>query len=150
MNKKLAIVLVGAAFLAGFMPFVAVKMNGFQPASAQANADILVNLDQRDLKRLDELVGRFNRSQGDNLMVISPTIDSGPWIHDVHTDGTEIVWTVDNTRDAYSSPKEKQTYTCASVEKIETSERYVLQLSKCGGGQRDKLPILDIDKNRER
>ncbi|MEY9093177.1 hypothetical protein [Paenibacillus sp. RC84] len=150
MNKKLAIVFMGAAFLAGFMPFVAVKTNWLQPAAVQANADILVNLDQRDLKRLDRLVDRFKRAQGDRLMVVSPAIDSGPWIHDVYTDGTEIVWTVDNNRDVYSSRKQKQTYTCASVEKIETSERYALQLSKCGDGQNDKLPILEIDKNRER
>ncbi|MFS0837990.1 hypothetical protein [Paenibacillus sp. 1P03SA] len=149
MNKKLAIVLMGAAFLAGFMPYVAVKAHWFQPSAVGANPGILVNLDQRDMNRLDELVDRFNRDQGDYLMVISPTIDSGPWIHDVHTDGTQITWTVDNTRDGYSSPKQKQTYKCASIEKIETSESYGIQLSKCGG-QGDKLPILDIEKNRER
>ncbi|SEG09294.1 protein of unknown function [Paenibacillus sp. UNC499MF] len=150
MNKKLAIVLMGVAFLAGFMPYAVVKTHWFQPSVVQANADILVNLDQRDLKRLDELVDRFNRAQGDYLMVISPTIDSGPWIHDVHTDGTQIAWTVDNTRDAHSSPKQQQTYKCASIEKIETTERYGIQLSECGGGQGDKLPILDIEKNSER
>lgn len=149
MNKKLAFVLMGVAFLAGFMPYVAVKTHWFQPEADQATPGILMNFDQRDLKRLDMLVDRFNRAQGDNLMVITPTIDSSPWIHDVYSDGTQILWTVDNTRDAHSSPKQKQTYECASIEKVETSERYVLQLSKCGG-QGEELPILDIEKKRQR
>lgn len=110
---------------------------------------ILHHFDQTDIRRLDEMVERHRVGKGDYLMLIPPIVDGGYWIHDVHSDGREISWTIDNTRDGMSASADqgKRTYTCKGISKSETDERYVYTLEQCNNEER-KLPIFSVSKVR--
>jgi hypothetical protein len=108
---------------------------------------ILHNFDQADIDRLNEMVQRHENGKGDYLMLIPPIIDGGYWIHDVHSDGREITWTIDNTRDGMSSERGKQIYRCKSISQHETKEQYVYTLSQCDNQGEKSFPILSISKS---
>jgi hypothetical protein len=80
--------------------------------SSDSRDTILYRFDKRDIKRLDELVQRHSNGKGDYLMLIPPVVDGGYWIHDVHSNGREITWTIDNTRDGMSAGGKVETYKC--------------------------------------
>jgi hypothetical protein len=86
------------------------------PASNKNNLErdeiILHRFDRVEIERLNELVKRHQDGKGDYLMLIPPIIDGGYWIYDMHSNGKEITWTIDNTRDGMSSDRGKQVYRC--------------------------------------
>ena len=102
------------------------------------NEFILVNFDIKDFKLLEELVNRFKEGKGDNLMIIPPIIDGGYWIHDVMSNGREIYWMVDNTRDGMSSDRGKVEYICKAIDINESEEYYTIELSKCNDFMEDE------------
>lgn len=114
---------------------------------ADPREDILHHFEQTDIRRLDEMVKRHGEGKGDYLLLIPRTVDGGYWIHDVHSNGREITWTIDNTRDGMSSEQGKMTYKCKVIGKSETDEHHVYTLEQCNNEQR-KLPIFSISKDR--
>ncbi|WP_169090846.1 DUF4362 domain-containing protein [Paenibacillus sp. PL91] len=86
---------------------------------------ILHHFNKADAERLNEMVHRHKNEKGDYLMLIPPIIDGGYWIHDVHSNGREITWTIDNTRDRMSSECGKLVYNCKSINMNEIKEQYV-------------------------
>lgn len=109
---------------------------------------ILLHFDQKDLKELNDLVTRFKEGKGKYIMLIPPIVDGGYWIHDVYSNGRVIEWSIDNTRDGMSgSSKGVKTYSCQSIERVETEELYTIYLSECEGFNADeKLPVFSILK----
>ncbi|MBD2870268.1 DUF4362 domain-containing protein [Paenibacillus arenilitoris] len=108
---------------------------------------VLHRFDRQDAERLNEMVGRHADGKGDYLMLIPPIVDGGYWIHDVHSDGRNITWTVDNTRDGMSSQQGKTVYRCKAVSVDEQDERYVYTLEQCEGYDEQSLPILAVPKD---
>ena len=117
-----------------------------QQDSSDDRETILSRFDNKDIKRLDEFVQRHQNGNGDYLMLIPPIIDGGYWIHDVHSDGKEITWTIDNTRDGMSAERGKSVYTCKRISKQEESDFYVYTLDQCENQGDKSLPILRIPK----
>ncbi|MNJ48394.1 hypothetical protein D3C77_435870 [compost metagenome] len=115
---------------------------------ANRNNSILINFDEKDLGQLKDLVSRFKEGKGDYLMLIPPIIDGGYWIHDVYSNGGEIEWSIDNTRDGMSGTgKGIRKYTCQSIDKYETEEFFTIELSKCENHEpNEKLPVITIWK----
>lgn len=107
---------------------------------------ILHHFDKVDAERLNEMVQRHQNGKGDYLILIPPIIDGGYWIHDVHSNGSEITWTIDNTRDGMSSERGKQVYQCKSISMHEKKEHYVYTLEQCDNEGEKSLPILSILK----
>lgn len=108
----------------------------------------LFNFDQKDFHRLKEMVDRFNEGKGDNLMLIPPIIDGGYWIHDVMSNGREIFWAVDNTRDGMSSDRGKKEFICKAIDIIESDEYYTFELSKCNNfKEHEKLHMVSFVKD---
>lgn len=110
---------------------------------------ILHHFNKVDVERLNEMVQRHQNGKGDYLMLIPPIIDGGYWIHDVHSNGREITWTLDNTRDGMSSERGKQVYRCKSISMNETKEHYVYTLDQCDNEGKKSLPILSILKEKD-
>lgn len=76
-------------------------------------------------------------------MLIPPIIDSGYWIHEVRSDGRQVTWTVDNTRDAHSD-QTKKVYRCKGISKLEEKEQYVYVLEQCDNEGERSLPIFSV------
>ncbi|WP_054958520.1 DUF4362 domain-containing protein [Paenibacillus dakarensis] len=113
------------------------------------NEFFLVNFDNKDFKRLEELANRFKEGKGDNLMLIPPIIDGGYWIHDVMSNGSEIYWAVDNSRDGMSSNRGKAEYICKAIDIRESEDHYTFELSKCNNFKEDeKLGMVSFLKER--
>lgn len=111
------------------------------------NKSIIINFDQVDLDRVDEMVNRFNEGKGDNLMIVSTTVEGGPIIHDVNSNGKEIHWIVDNTRDAWSD-QGKTEYVCKSIRMNERDNEFLdVELSKCNNFKEDEqLRLISFRK----
>ncbi|MBP1989781.1 DUF4362 domain-containing protein [Paenibacillus eucommiae] len=107
---------------------------------------ILHHFNKVDVERLDEMVQRHKNGKGDYLMLIPPIIDGGYWIHDVHSNGREVTWTIDNTRDGMSSEHGKQIYRCKKINMIETKDDYVYTLDQCDNEGEKSIPIFSILK----
>lgn len=107
---------------------------------------ILHHFNKADAERLNEMVHRHKNEKGDYLKLIPPIIDGGYWIHDVHSNGREITWTIDNTRDGMSSERGKLVYSCKSINMNETKEHYVYTLDECDNEGEKSLSILSIPK----
>lgn len=63
---------------------------------------VLTNFDDIDYERMNVFYERFHERKGDNVMLISPTIDSGPIIYDLISNGSQVWFSMDETRDGYS------------------------------------------------
>jgi len=79
-------------------------------------------------------------------MLIPPIIDGGYWIHDVQSNGREVIWTIDNTRDGMSSEHGKQVYRCKRISMDETNDRYVYTLNQCDNEGEKSIPIFSLPK----
>ncbi|WP_141692401.1 DUF4362 domain-containing protein [Paenibacillus pectinilyticus] len=115
-----------------------------------ATNSVIFHLDRADLERVDKMVTRFNEGQGDNLMIIEPGMDSGPAIHDVISNGKEINWIVDNSRDAWSTDKGKTEYVCKLIRIHERDSDFIdVELSKCKNYKDDdQLRVLSFRKEK--
>ncbi|WP_108995815.1 DUF4362 domain-containing protein [Paenibacillus agaridevorans] len=111
--------------------------------------NILHRFNQADIERLNEMVHRHREGKGDYLLLIPPAFDGGYWIHDVHSNGRTITWTIDNTRDGMSSgaDKGKQEFICQNIQLRENSERYVYTLEQCAGEDDEILPVFTYRKD---
>ncbi|QGQ99543.1 DUF4362 domain-containing protein [Paenibacillus psychroresistens] len=109
----------------------------------------LINFDLKDYEHLKTMVTRFKEGKGDNLMIIQATLEGVPSIHDVMSNGREIRWTVDNSRDPYSSDKGKTEYICRAIDIKETNDHYNFELSKCNNyEEKEKLRLVSFLKER--
>lgn len=115
---------------------------------ANRNHSILISFDEKDLEQLEDLVSRFKEGKGHNLMLIPPVVDGGYWIHDVYSNGREIEWTIDNTRDGMSGDgRGIRKYTCKAIDKNETEELFTIELSQCDGFEpNEKFSVISIWK----
>ncbi|MEC0370624.1 DUF4362 domain-containing protein [Paenibacillus chibensis] len=145
MNKWVWILTVIVLVLIGGLVY-SVRMNS-EMKSSYMQKGILTNFDQSDLKRMNSLYERFKNQQGDHLMLITPTIDSGPVIYNLTTNGTEIHWTVDYTRDSNSVNK-KITYVCKDMMKEEDMNGTIYSVTHCGGYDEDERlgPVIFAKK----
>jgi len=100
---------------------------------------VLTNFNRLDYERMNKFYERFQDHKGDNLMLISPTTDSGPIIYDVNSNGSEIRFTTDATRDIYSGEKEKITYFCKEMNKEEGNHNNIFTVSNCKGFEKDDV-----------
>jgi hypothetical protein len=107
---------------------------------------ILHNFNMLDVDRLNEMVQRHKEGKGDYLMLIPPIIDGGYSIHDVHSNGREVTWTIDNTRDGMSSEHGKQVYRCKRISMDETKEHYVYILNQCDNEGEKSITIFSLLK----
>ncbi|MCY9698220.1 DUF4362 domain-containing protein [Paenibacillus alginolyticus] len=107
---------------------------------------ILHHFNKVDVDRLNEMVQRHKNGKGDYLMLIPPIIDGGYWIHDVHSNGREVTWTIDNTRDGMSSEHGKQVYRCKMISMDETKDHYVYTLNQCENEGEKSIPIFSLLK----
>ncbi|MCR2806931.1 DUF4362 domain-containing protein [Paenibacillus soyae] len=108
---------------------------------------ILYQFDRTDLARLNEMVQRHQDGSGGYLLLIPPVVDGGYWIHDVHSNGSEITWTIDNTRDGMSSDQGKQEFQCQNIRFTETSEHYMYILNGCENQPEKDLPVFILRKD---
>lgn len=100
---------------------------------------ILTNFNKLDYKRMNLLYERYQEHKGDNLMLISPTMDSGPIIYDVSSNGSTIRFTVDTTRDGNSAERKKITYVCKEMKKDIGTNRIIFTVSGCEGFEKDEV-----------
>lgn len=112
----------------------------------ERNDIILHHFNKVEVDRLNEMVQRHKDGKGDYLMLIPPIIDGGYWIHDVHSNGSEVTWTIDNTRDGMSSVHGKQVYKCKSISMDQTKDHYVYTLSQCDNEGDKSIPIFSLLK----
>ncbi|SFW70887.1 protein of unknown function [Paenibacillus sp. UNCCL117] len=107
---------------------------------------ILHRFNKMDVDRLNEMVQRHKNGKGDYLMLIPPIIDGGYWIHDVHSNGREVTWTIDSTRDVMSSEHGKQVYKCKRISMDETKDFYVYTLNQCDNKGEESIAIFSLLK----
>ncbi|RXZ81742.1 DUF4362 domain-containing protein [Paenibacillaceae bacterium] len=113
------------------------------------NEHFLINFDQKDFKQLEDFVHRFKEGKGGNLTLIPPIVDGGYWIHDVMSNGREIHYTVDNTRDGMSSDRGQTSSICSAIDIQETEEYYHFELSQCTNPKKeDRLSLAVFLKER--
>lgn len=108
--------------------------------------NILHHFDKVDVDRLNEMVERHKNGKGDYLLLIPPILDGGYWIHDVHSNGREVTWTIDNTRDGMSAKEGKQVYKCKNISMDETEDYYVYTLNQCDNEGEKSIPIFRLRK----
>ncbi len=144
MNYKQAVIYIQLAIILLLVTVILVILNQTSQSDKPDtnNNSILTNLDRTDFNRMNEMIHRFNEGKGDNLMVISHTFDSGPWIHDISANGREINWIVDNTRDGMSANPGKTEFVCKAIQMTDYAEYYIVELSKCKNDKNDE--VLDI------
>ncbi|WP_133257467.1 DUF4362 domain-containing protein [Paenibacillus montanisoli] len=87
---------------------------------------------------MNTLYERFLEHKGDYLVVVGPTIDSGPVITSINSNGKEIVWINDMSRDAYSNGA-IEVYKCEKLNKEEENARTVFSVSICEGYLEDDI-----------
>lgn len=145
MKKWVWILTVVVLVLSGGLVY-SVRMNS-EMRSSYMQKGILTNFDQSDLKRMTVLYERFKAQLGDNLMLITPTIDSGPVIYNVQTNGKEVYWTVDYTLDSNSVNK-KSTYICRDLIKEEGTRRTIFSVTHCDGFDKNERlgPVIFAKK----
>ncbi|GGD76456.1 DUF4362 domain-containing protein [Paenibacillus nasutitermitis] len=150
MRYNKLIICVQAVIIIGLLGVILSLTSQSQKENIDKNNSLLSNFDQADLDRIDNLVKRFNDGKGDNLMIISPTMDSGPEINDVISNGKEINWVVDHSRDAMNTNNGKTEYVCRSIRLKDRDEEYIdVQLSKCNNYKEDEqLSILSFRKDQ--
>ncbi|WP_127495090.1 DUF4362 domain-containing protein [Paenibacillus glycanilyticus] len=99
---------------------------------------ILYKFDQTDLNRINTFYERFLEHEGDYLVIIGHTIDSGPAITNINSNGKEIVWINDMSRDAYSNGA-IEVYKCKKLNKEEEYASTVFSVSNCEGYLEDDI-----------
>jgi hypothetical protein len=125
------------------------RNNSTNTSTISSSDSFLVNFNRTDYNRLEALVNRFKDGKGDVLMLIPPILDGGYWIHDVMSNGREIRWIVDNTRDPYSSDRGKTEYICKAIDIKETKDHFVFELSKCNNHEEnEKLGLVSFLKEK--
>ncbi|MHA6529980.1 hypothetical protein [Paenibacillus sp. BAC0078] len=138
--KKSTVVIILEAFIIGLLTGLLVL--AANKGEARDQPDLITHFDQTDLDRIKEMIARFGGGRGDNLTMIQWGVDSGPFIHDLYSDGRVIRWTVDNTRDGMSSNTGKTEYVCRAMRLDETVEFYSVELSNCEGYAKDETISL--------
>ncbi|WP_324254080.1 hypothetical protein [Paenibacillus sp. 1001270B_150601_E10] len=71
-------------------------------------------------------------------MIVGPNIDSGPVITNINSNGKEIVWIIDMSRDVYTNGA-IEVYKCKKLNREEDNERTVFSASNCEGYLEDDL-----------
>lgn len=104
-------------------------------------SDVLVHFDRADYDRANVFVSRFGERKGDILYAVVPTIDSGPIIYDLHSDGRTVIVRVDDTRDVYGSGQSRTMHTCEGVGWTGGGDGTKLTLSGCDGIEGDWRPF---------
>lgn len=133
--KKSTFVIILEAFIIGLLTGLLVLAANQEETRDQPN--LITQFDQTDLDRIKEMIARFDRGDGDNLTLLQWGVDSGPYIHDLYSDGRVIHWTVDNTRDGMSANTGKTEYVCRVIRLAETVEFHKVELSDCEGYAKD-------------
>ena len=93
---------------------------------------ILRRMDQSALSRMNTLYEKFQKHKEDYLMIIGPNIDSGPIITNINSNGKEIVWINDTSRDVFTNGS-VGVYKCRKLNKTEEELRTIYSVSKCEG-----------------
>ncbi|MDF2657751.1 MAG: hypothetical protein K0Q94_542 [Paenibacillus sp.] len=111
---------------------------------------ILTHFDRYDLELFNDFADRFQQGKGGYVLLIPPVVDGGYWIHDVHSQGKEIRWTIDNTRDGMTGEADrgKREFVCRAIERIDGGTSYTFALSRCNGyNEGEKIPVLSFNKD---
>lgn len=117
----------------------------------QRHPVILVHFDRHDLELFNDFVDRFQQGFGGYFLLIPPVVDGGYWIHDVHSQGEVINWTIDNTRDGMSGEanRGKREFVCRAIERTDTGTTYTFALSRCNGyNDGEKIPVISFSKDQ--
>ncbi|WP_379153555.1 hypothetical protein [Paenibacillus sp. sgz5001063] len=145
--KLSTFVIVLEIFIIGVLIGLLLYSAGKQESREQPN--LITHFDQADLKRMQEAITRFGEGKGDNLTMLEWGIDSGPFIHDFYSDGTEIHWFVDNSRDGMAANPGRTEYICKAVGLSETTELYRVELSDCNGyAKEETISLISFPKDK--
>ncbi|MBD2862079.1 DUF4362 domain-containing protein [Paenibacillus oceani] len=112
---------------------------------------ILTHFDRYDLELFNDFADRFQQGKGGYVLLIPPVVDGGYWIHDVHSQGKEIRWTIDNTRDGMTDEVDrgKREYVCHAIERADGGMSYTFALSRCNGyNEGEKIPVISFNKDK--
>ena len=90
------------------------------------------------LNRMNTLYERFLEHKTDYLMLIGSSIDSGPIITNINSNGKEIVWINDASQDAYTNGA-VEFYNCKTLTRAEKDEGVVYSASNCEGYAEDDV-----------
>ncbi|MCM3626758.1 DUF4362 domain-containing protein [Paenibacillus glycanilyticus] len=99
---------------------------------------ILRKMDQSSLSRMNTLYERFLNHKDDYLMIIGPNIDSGPIITNINSNGKDIVWINDTSRDVFTNGS-VEVYKCRQLNKSEEKSGTIFSVSKCQGYSEDEI-----------
>ncbi|SFJ13147.1 protein of unknown function [Paenibacillus sp. UNC496MF] len=145
---KTRIIIAQSVAIAALLIGVALLLRPIAAGKAVADEPVIYRLDKADLARVERLVRKFGDGYGDNLMIVSPTLDSGPYVHDVMSNGREIRWVVDPSRDGWTVDKGKTEYDCGAIRMHDRDPNYIdVQLSRCSHHAADEqLTVLTFSK----
>ncbi|MDO7905371.1 DUF4362 domain-containing protein [Paenibacillus sp. JX-17] len=112
-------------------------------------------MDEQDYRRVNEMYERYQQRHGDHLMIILPAVDSCPTIYNLSSNGRQIDWSVDESRDIYSGGDVKvHKYSCSRMNKDQTESRITFSVSGCAGYSPDEklggITFTIHKKNRPR
>lgn len=128
---SLVVVLLGIGLAYSIQLNVTNKNDDFQGI-------ILRHFDQNALSRMNTFYDRFLDHKADYLMIIGPNIDSAPVITNINSNGKEIVWINDTSRDVYTDGA-VDIYKCKKMIREKDNERTVFSVSNCEGYSEDEI-----------
>lgn len=144
--KLSTIVIVLETFIIGVLLGLLLNSAGKQEAREQPN--VITHFDRTDLKRMQAAIDRFGEGKGDKLTLLEWGIDSGPFIHDFYSDGREIHWFVDNSRDGMAANPGRTEYVCKAIGLAESEELYRVVLSDCNGyAKEETISLISFPKD---
>lgn len=130
MKSSKWIILIQLFIMAMLLGLLAAELNK-TGSTANKRDDVLIHYDQNDLNRMIEMIRRFREGNGDNLLLIEPTMDNrGRFIHEFYSDGKVLHWTEEYTRDEWNAPPRPETV-CKAIDLKEYRDRFDVELSQC-------------------
>jgi hypothetical protein len=136
--KKIYIGLMGVILVCQTIVIMVLAYDRNDPPKVERNDAFLVDFDQVDFLRMQEVIARYEEGLGDNILMIPPIVDGGYSIHEYGSNGREIWWRVDNTRDGMASEHSQTVYTCHSISMVEGEHFHFVELSDCDNYEDDE------------
>ncbi|WP_425270908.1 DUF4362 domain-containing protein [Paenibacillus ferrarius] len=94
--------------------------------------------------RMEKFVHRFNEKHSDRLFFMQSTIEGGYVLSDLHLSKNEITFTIDYSRDSYST-QASDSISCRSIKRKIENFNIVYSLSQCDQFPKDQdIPIISL------
>ncbi|MBB6694611.1 DUF4362 domain-containing protein [Cohnella xylanilytica] len=118
------------------------------PETEGAGTNVLIRFGKSDYVRANEFVRRFEEGRGDILYIVAPTVDSGPIIYDLVSDGRKVEVRRDDTRDAHGSSAGQTTFSCQAIGWTSKEGRPYLTVSQCEG-EAEERRLAKFDRSQK-